>query len=298
MERLEITKMNRRTFLKKLMITGIGGILATSFSYGYARFIEPAQLTVTHHIISHPLIPKEFTGTKLLQFSDVHLGHYYELSRFRHTIKKINELQPDIVLFTGDLLDEPNKYPHIDAVANELSRIHAPLGKFSIYGNHDHGGYGTEIYRYIMEKSGFQMLVNEHVLIKRQNESFIAIAGVDDMMLGKPNFSDMIKSIPDSTYTIVLLHEPDGAIQMSRYPAHLQLSGHSHGGQVQLPFIGPLITPPLSETYYEGFYQIHHLTLYVNRGLGTTRIPLRFLSPPELTVFTLQHQALEKQDGL
>lgn len=290
MERLEITKMNRRTFLKKLLGIGAGGMLATSLSYYYARFIEPRQLTVTHHVISHPLIPEEFTGIKLLQFSDVHLGHYYGLKRFRRIIQKINELQPDIVLFTGDLLDEPNKYPHIEAVASELSRIRAPLGKFSIYGNHDHGGYGTNIYRDIMEKAGFRMLVNEHTLI-RKARSFIAIAGGDDMMLGKPDFSKMIKSIPDSTYTIVLLHEPDGAMQMSRYPAHLQLSGHSHGGQVQLPFIGPLITPPLSETYYEGFYQINHLTLYVNRGLGTTRIPLRFLSPPELTVFTLQHQA-------
>jgi uncharacterized protein len=290
MERLEITKMNRRTFLKKLLGTGVGGMLAALLSYYYARFIEPGQLTITHHIISHPLIPKEFTGIKLLQFSDVHLGHYYGLDRFRHIIKKINELQPDIVLFTGDLLDKPNKYPHIDAVARELSRVRAPLGKFSIYGNHDHGGYGTDIYRYIMEKAGFRMLVNEHALIRKER-SFIAIAGADDMMLGKPNFSEMVKSIPDSTYTIVLLHEPDGAMQTSRYPAHLQLSGHSHGGQVQLPFIGPLITPPLSERYYEGFYQISHLTLYVNRGLGTTRIPLRFLSPPELTVFTLQHQA-------
>jgi predicted MPP superfamily phosphohydrolase len=290
MEHLETVKMNRRTFLKKMVLTGVGGILATTFSYGYARFIEPAQLTVTHHIISHPLIPKEFTGTKLLQFSDVHLGHYYGLQRFHHTIAKINELQPDIVVFTGDLLHEPNKYPHIDAITDALSHIRAPLGKFSIYGNHDHGGYGTDIYRHIMEKAGFHMLVNEHVLIRRQHGRFIAIAGSDDMMLGRPNFAKMVESIPDSTYTIVLLHEPDGAIQTSRYPVHLQLSGHSHGGQIQLPFIGPLITPPLSEKYYEGFYRIRHLTLYVNRGLGTTRVPLRFLSPPELTVFTLQHR--------
>ncbi|MBA2874176.1 metallophosphoesterase [Thermaerobacillus caldiproteolyticus] len=290
MERLEVTKMNRRTFLKKSIWTGIGGMIATSFGYYYARFIEPARLTVTHHTIFHPLIPKGFTGIKLIQFSDVHLGHYYGLRRFVHTVQKINELQPDIVLFTGDLLHEPNKYAHIDDVISALAGIRAPLGKFSIYGNHDHGGYGTDTYRHIMNKAGFRMLVNEHVMIELMDKSKIAIAGVDDMMLGNPNFPEMLKNIPPSTYTIVLLHEPDGAAETSRYPVHLQLSGHSHGGQIQLPFIGPLITPPLATKYYEGFYQIGDLTLYVNRGLGTTRMPLRFLTPPELTVFTLKHQ--------
>ncbi|OQP07824.1 metallophosphoesterase [Geobacillus sp. 46C-IIa] len=289
MHRIETTKMNRRAFLKKLTRTGFAAVLATSLAYGYARWVEPSHLTVTHHTLSHPLIPKAFHGVKLLQFSDLHLGHYDSLKRFYHVIDRINALEPDLVVFTGDLLHEANRYPHAETVAEALANIRAPLGKFSVYGNHDHGGYGTDIYRRLMERAGFRVLVNEHALVHRGQEA-IAVAGGDDMMLGRPDWAKMTAGIPPATYTIALVHEPDSAIETCRYPIHVQLSGHSHGGQIQLPFIGPLITPPLSERYYEGFYHVGGLVLYVNRGLGTTRVPLRFFAPPELTVFSLTNR--------
>ncbi|MFC0296818.1 metallophosphoesterase [Geobacillus jurassicus] len=286
MHHIETTKLSRRAFLKKLARTSFRAALATAAASGYTLWIEPAELTVTHHTLSHPLIPKSFAGVKLLQFSDLHLGHYYGLERFYRVIGRINELGPDLVVFTGDLLHEANRYPHTETVAEALAGIRAPLGKFSIYGNHDHGGYGTNIYRRLMERAGFRVLVNEHVLVRRGHDA-IAIAGSDDMMLGQPDWSKMTRGIPPATYTIALVHEPDGALETRRFSIHVQLSGHSHGGQIQLPFIGPLITPPLSERYYEGFYHVGGLLLYVNRGLGTTRVPLRFLAPPELTVFSL-----------
>ncbi|MBB5323864.1 hypothetical protein HNQ34_000956 [Anoxybacillus tepidamans] len=285
-----MTPITRRTFLKKSILSLLGGMFVTSFGYYYARFIEPNRLTITSHSIFHPLIPKSFDGVKIVQFSDTHLGHYYSLAHLRRIVKQINDIKPDLVFFTGDLMDAPNKYRYADDIIPIFADIRAPFGKFCIYGNHDHGGYGTRLYRKVMTKAGFRMLVNEHVLIEQIDQSKIAIAGADDLMLGKPNFDDMLKKIPPSTYTILLLHEPDGAKEASRYGVHLQLSGHSHGGQIQLPFIGPLITPPLAVQYYEGFYQIQDMTLYVNRGLGTTRMPFRFLTPPELTVFTLKHQ--------
>jgi uncharacterized protein len=283
-------KYTRRNFLKKSFSFLISSIFLTTIGYFYARFIEPKRLTVTNHVIYHPLIPKSFDGIKIVQFSDTHIGHFYDLKQLKRVVHKINELKPDIVVFTGDLMDEPNKYPFTKHIIPILSTIQAPLGKFSIYGNHDHGGYGTDIYLDIMNKSGFRTLVNEHTFIKLVDNSKIAIAGLDDMMLGKPNFTAMTKNIPPNTYTIALLHEPDGANLTSAYSVHLQLSGHSHGGQIQVPFFGPLVTPPLAAQYYEGFYQIDNLTLYVNRGLGTTRMPFRFLSVPELTVFTLRHK--------
>jgi uncharacterized protein len=280
----------RRQFLKKSISFMISGIAFTSIGYLYARFIEPKQLVTTNHVIHHPLIPKSFDGIKIVQFSDTHLGHYYDLNRLEHVVRKINELNPDIVFFTGDLIDEPNKYPNTKQVVPILAKIKAPLGKFCIYGNHDHGGYGTDIYLDIMSKADFKTLVNEHVIVELLDKSKIAVAGLDDMMLGKPDFAAMIRNIPPNTYTIALLHEPDGANMTAAFPVHLQLSGHSHGGQIQIPLLGPLVTPPLATHYYEGFYKINHLTLYVNRGLGTTRMPFRFFSVPELTVFTLKHQ--------
>jgi len=280
----------RRGFIKNSLFFLAGSLLFTSAGYTYARLIEPKRLITNKHTIHHPLIPKKFNGIRIVQFSDTHLGHYFDLNRLAKVVEKINELQPDIVLFTGDLIHEPNKFPDAGQIIPILSKIEAPLGKFSIYGNHDHGGYGTDIFRDLMKRSGFTVLVNEHTLIELDNNNKIAIAGLDDMLLGKPDFSAMTNNIPPETYTIALVHEPDGANMTAFYPVHLQLSGHSHGGQIQLPFFGPLITPPLGNQYYEGFYKVGNLTLYVNRGIGTTRIPFRFLSAPELAVFTLTNQ--------
>ncbi|KXG10371.1 putative metallophosphoesterase [Anoxybacillus sp. P3H1B] len=290
-------QMNRRTFLKKSIGSLLGGMFIASFGYYYARFIEPSRLTISKHSITHPLIPKSFDGMTIVQFSDTHLGDYYSLERLNQLVSQINDIKPDLVVFTGDLIDAPHQYPHAHQIIPILSRIRAPFGKFSIYGNHDHGGYGTNLYRNIMNQAGFHMLVNEHAIIQLVDKSKIAIAGMDDLMLGRPHFEQTFQQIPPSTYTILLLHEPDGAIQAAHYPVHLQLSGHSHGGQIQLPFIGPLITPPLAIQYYEGFYEVGKMRLYVNRGLGTTRMPLRFLTPPELTIFTLKHQPSSASDG-
>ncbi|WP_338451888.1 metallophosphoesterase [Niallia oryzisoli] len=285
-------KMSRRKFIKKtigslltLFATGAGG-------YYYAREIEPRLLDINRYTIKHSLIPKSFNNFKIVQFSDTHLGFQYTIKQLDKLVDRINRLQPDMVFFTGDLMDEPNKYPNSDQIIPSLSKINAPFGKFAIYGNHDHGGYGTDIYKNIMDKSGFILLQNAAQEIKLLDDSRIHLIGLDDAMLGKPDLANATVNLPPDTYKILLAHEPDIAELAIDKGIHLQLSGHSHGGQVKIPFIGALITPPYSELYYEGFYELGHaqtpLTLYVNRGLGTTRLPFRFLSKPELTLFTLK----------
>ena len=286
-------KYSRRTFLKRAFSYLFGSVASISIGYAYARYIEPRQVSIVKHSITHPLIPAGFNGTKIVQFSDIHLGHNYELSHLNKNINLINELQPDIVLFTGDLIDNPLIYPEAEKIIPLLSKITAPLGKFSIYGNHDHGGYGSDQYKMIMVKSGFRVLANDYHTVKSIDNSEISIAGIDDLLLGRPDYEKTLQNNPATVYTILMIHEPDTAETSAQYNVHLQLSGHSHGGQIQLPFLGPLITPPLATKYYEGFYEIgeEKLKLYVNRGLGTTRLPFRFLSKPEITEFTLKKDA-------
>ncbi|WP_409276261.1 metallophosphoesterase [Neobacillus sp. SCS-31] len=283
-------KQTRRTFLKSL----IGGTLAVfgigAGGYFYAREIEPNLLDVQTHIIAHSLIPGQFDGTRIVQFSDTHLGFQYPLEQLKRLAQKINSLKPDMIIFSGDLMDEPNKYDTAHAIVPILKGLHAPLGKFSIYGNHDHGGYGTNLYKTIMDESGFQTLVNENVALTRNGQS-IYLAGIDDAMLGKPDIKASANGIPTGAYKILLSHAPDLADDAIEHGFHFQLSGHSHGGQIKIPFFGALVKPPFAEKYHEGFYTIAGevpLTLYVNRGLGTTRLPFRFMSKPELTVFTLK----------
>ncbi|WP_456275685.1 metallophosphoesterase [Bacillus sp. AK128] len=278
----------RRGFLKRAFGYSIGTIMTLTFGYTYARYIEPNQLETTRFTLKSPLIPKEFNGIRILQFSDTHIGHYYEMEKFSKLIDQINKEEADLVFFTGDLIDAPDTYPSPAELIPLLSSIKAPLGKFSIYGNHDHGGYGTESYKQIMEQSGFNLLMNSSTSITILGES-ITVAGLDDYMLGRPDFEQTLRTVPQDTYTILLAHEPDVAKISHSYPVQLQLSGHSHGGQVKVPFLGAIVTPPFASEYVEGLYEVGDvpLTLYVNRGLGTTRVPFRFLSKPELTIFTL-----------
>lgn len=285
------TQYTRRSFLKKAYTITISSILTTMAGYSYVRYFEPSQLEVNRYTYKSPIIPKSFNGVKILQFSDTHIGHYYDIDKFKTLIKKINKEEPDLVFFTGDLIDSPDQYKEGDSLVPLLSSIQAPLGKFAIYGNHDHGGYGTETYKKIMELSGFSLLMNSYSAIQILGEQ-IYVAGLDDYMLGRPDFEETLRDIPSDTFTIFLAHEPDVAKVSQSYPVHLQLSGHSHGGQIKIPFLGPIVTPPYATEYIEGFYEIGQvpLTLYVNKGLGTTRVPFRFLSKPEITIFTLKSE--------
>jgi hypothetical protein len=283
-------KLTRRTLLKRTFGSFLTVLGLSSGGYLYANRIEPSLLDIKRLHIKHPLIPKSFNGINIIQFSDTHLGFQYNLDQFKKLVNKINNLQPDIILFTGDLMDEPNKFRDIHQLLPMLEKLHAPLGKFCIFGNHDHGGYGSDIYRNIMESTNFTVLLNESTAIKLKDGSSIYLLGIDDAMLGNPDLPLALKNVPDNQFKILLSHAPDLADDAAMYPIQWQISGHSHGGQVKIPFIGALIKPPFAKIYPEGLYSIgddHQLTLYVNRGIGTTRLPFRFMSKPELTIFTL-----------
>jgi predicted MPP superfamily phosphohydrolase len=283
----------RRTFLKQTLGSFLTVLGLSSGGYLYANRIEPSLLDIQELQIKHPLIPNSFDGIKMIQFSDTHLGFQYNLHQFNQLVKKINSLKPDIILFTGDLMDEPNQYTEINKLMPILKKLQAPLGKYCIFGNHDHGGYGSDIYRNIMETTDFSVLLNDSAPIKLSDGSIIYLLGIDDAMLGNPNLPLTLKNVPKNSFKILLSHAPDLAETASLYPVQWQLSGHSHGGQIKIPFLGALVTPPFGQIYPEGLYSIgehNPLSLYVNRGIGTTRLPFRFMSKPELTVFTLKSE--------
>ncbi|MEW9500316.1 metallophosphoesterase [Jeotgalibacillus marinus] len=280
-------KVSRRFFLKKttgVLLTAIG---LSAGGYLYARKIEPKLVDINKKTMMHTAIPAGFNGLKIVQFSDLHMGFNYTIGDLNSLVKKINRLDPDIILFTGDLVDKPNQYEGAEALTVALEQLHANVGKYAIYGNHDRGGWGSSLYSNIMEGAGFTLLVNDVSEITIDDGTSIYIAGVDDALLGRPNIHESIYSIPRGAFTILLSHCPDLADEAKEYDIHYQLSGHSHGGQVRIPFVGSLVTPPYAEKYDAGKYNVDGLTLYVNRGIGTARLPFRFLCRPEVTVFTL-----------
>jgi uncharacterized protein len=280
--------MNRRTFLKRIL----GGVISlaglTGGSYVYAKDIEPKMLHTQKVQIKSNRIPAEFNGYKIAQFSDTHIGFHYTLEQLEELVYEINAHNPDLIVFTGDLIDHPNEYNWTNTLTETLKKLTANDGKLWIYGNHDHGGYGTDIVNQTFENANFTLLKNTHTYIERNNEK-IVIIGLDDIMLGRPNIDQALPNDSD-TFSIILVHEPDYADKVKDYSVDVQLSGHSHGGQVQLPFIGYIYTPYLAEKYVEGSYQVGNrpLQLYVSRGIGTTRLPYRFFCKPEITIYELK----------
>lgn len=281
-------KMTRRTFIKRSLTSAAAMIGLSAFGYTYARYLEPNMLNIQRYDIAHDKIPRSFHNLKILQFSDTHIGFHYDLDQFDKLIEKINAEKPELLLFTGDLVDEPQHYSFPSRLVESLKRLEAPLGKFWIYGNHDHGGYGTEKIFDVMKQGGFQLLQNQNTIIENGSQS-ITLAGVDDVMLGQPDIDRTLSSVPEGSFTLLMVHEPDVALEFQHHPVDVQLSGHSHGGQVQVPFFGYLITPPFAEHFVEGHYVLEEgLQLYVSRGIGTTRLPYRFLCRPEMSVFQLK----------
>lgn len=283
-----LTYMNRRSFLKK---TG-GFLLAligfTGGSYYYSKEIETSSLHIQKETIQSSKITSTFHNKKIVQFSDTHLGFNFSVKDLEKLVTKINDLSPDIIVFTGDLIDDPNQVNEDKGIGKTLEKLKANDGKFWIYGNHDHGGYGTEKVLYIMEQAGFTLLQNSHFILEINNEKLV-LAGVDDVMLGKPDLQTALQNTNSDSFTILLAHEPDFADETVNYPVDVQLSGHSHGGQIRLPIIGHLYTPLHAQKYVLGKYQLkNNLKLFVNGGIGTTRVPYRFLCKPEIHEYTLK----------
>jgi predicted MPP superfamily phosphohydrolase len=155
-----------------------------------------------------------------------------------------------------------------------------------VLGNHD---VATDPNRVInsLRAAGIELLGNRSVPIEGSGARFW-LAGVDDVMEKRSDLHAALHDVPASESVILLAHEPDFADYVVRFPVDLQLSGHSHGGQVRIPFVRPLWLPPLAKKYIWGLYKIGGLTLYTNPGLGTVGIPVRMNCPPEITLLTLR----------
>ncbi|MGD9567003.1 MAG: metallophosphoesterase [Sedimentibacter sp.] len=259
--------------------------------YIYARFVEPNSLKVHYENIKNSTINRESSSLKLLQFSDMHVSEFFDEKDIKHVVQKISEEKPDIVVFTGDLFEEYSSYENKDSINKiweALGEINASIGKFAIYGNHDYGGGAEQIYKEIMENSGFVILKNEKIALDEYN---VSIIGMDDSIFGKYEKSKLVELLDEESFNIVLSHEPDVIDFLLEYNIDLFLSGHSHGGQVNLPLVNSL--PLLAKKYTGGIYSFNNYrntTLYVNVGLGTSKLPLRFMAPPELSVFVLNNQ--------
>lgn len=270
--------MEKRYFVY-LFLFAIIGIIGMPL---YAFFIEPKMIITHRYTVGSNDGQK---AVKVVQLSDIHIQKKYPVAQLEKIVTKVNNENPDIILFTGDLFDNYATYGPVEEVITALKRLKAPLGKYAVWGNHDYGGGAAHIYPEVLAAADFHLLENSGVTIPLSNEKSIYIGGLDDSVLGNSSVEDTLAN-RQSDYTILLSHEPDKADDVLNQNIQLLLSGHSHGGQVKLPFFR--IKNVKAEKYFEGFYHLENdTTLYVNTGLGTTKIPARFGVPPEIAVFDL-----------
>lgn len=247
--------------------------------YCYAFEIEPNRLVTKYETIT--LSENAENEINILVFSDTHYrADFFDVSKH---VNEINKNDPDIVFFVGDLIDDYKNDP-IDSekIIEEYSKINAKYGKYTIMGNHDYGGYADKVYKEIMQKSGFELIINDSFYIEELN---INILGMDDSLLGD-EFVNIADFKMENAINILLSHEGDILPNYQEY-YDFAVSGHSHGGQINLPYLKNLVLPIGAEEYIRGYYEDDRV--YTTSGIGTTKIHARFLVTPEIVSINLKY---------
>ena len=285
--------VTRRDFLRLLKIAGLDLVLITLVGGYYLKEYEPSRLEVTDVKLKLPRLPKSFSGFRLVQISDLHFGGWMNAERLEEVFSAISSLAPDLLAITGDLTfghsrrSQQEDQERYDELIRVLS-IHT--GKYltvGANGNHDYWVDPT-VMQGIFQQGGVVDLNNAVHILKSGGEA-LCFAGVDNVWYGHDRLDLVQAQIQGDLCAILLAHEPDFADTSAldgRFD--LQISGHSHGGQIVLPFLGPPVLPRLGKKYPRGLYRVGHMFQYTNRGVGMTPPYIRFNCRPEITVFTLE----------
>lgn len=265
--------------MKKLLLILI--LLLAFWSF----FVEPNLLTMNNVTIKD----NELKGLKVVLISDLH-AKAYQKKKLLRVVEKVNEQKPDIILNTGDFVSADYKEiaMPIEKIAEELSGLKSKYGSYAVLGNHDWWEGGEKIEREL-EKNGTVVLGNENTYIKVNNKK-IYIVGVEDMTTRNINLGKALKNV--SSPAILITHSPDlfplitkPSNQRLTGKVNLVLAGHTHGGQVVLPLIGPVIVPSaFDKKYVYGMIEENGKKMFVTRGIGTSILPIRFNCIPQIVV--------------
>ena len=213
-------------------------------------------------------------------FCDVHLGGFYPEENLARIVDEINAQNADIVIFGGDFFDNYQRDKEqfdLEAIAAQLARIEAGEAKLAVFGNHDYGGGAARVFEQLFTAGGFTLLRNQSY----QSETLgLTFFGADDYLLG--SFNANLCETSSGFTPVLVCHEPDTADYFQLDGVPLMLSGHTHGGQVRLPYLTELVMPRHGEKYIKGLYTLGETQLYVSSGIGMTKRPLRLFNPPEI----------------
>jgi predicted MPP superfamily phosphohydrolase len=263
------------------ILTGIAFVLAV-----YAVLIEPNRLILRKRTVWFPNLPEKLNGLTIIHLSDLH--HRHGQRRARRVLKVVNGLEPDLICFSGDVVEHPKHGPRSVHLFEKLS---SKLGTFISPGNHDHGLiYDYDISKNMegYRKAGAVVLINENSKMTYNDTDFYMI-GVDDPQTAYDNIHQAMEGVPDEAFSIMLAHSPCMYEYAREHRVDFVLSGHTHGGQVRIPFLGaPYLNLRCKLRLDKGIFHIGNLTVHVSPGLSWVSWPIRFGVPAEITHITLQ----------
>lgn len=286
-----INSISRRDFIRIASLFGLDVLLTAILGWNYIDKIEPNWVEVSNVPLKLPRLPRAFSGFRLVQISDIHAGYWMTPERFASIVELIKEQSPDLVAVTGDVIlaygGMPDDQPVLDEFGKVFKKIADDYETIAVLGNHDYW-YDADKVKSVLERAGARVLMNSVHSLERGGER-LHIAGVDDIYENQADLDAVLSALPRDGGAILLAHEPDFAdISAATGRFDLQISGHTHGGQVSLPIIGPLVLPYLGRKYPSGLYKVEDMYQYTNRGVGMTMPTIRFNCRPEITVFTLE----------
>ena len=266
-------KIKPRRMVKILFLV----IIILFLLFLYARYINTSGLVVKETAIIDEAMNEAYNGLKIVQFSDIYYGRTTFQDDMEKLVQSINELNPDILIFTGDLFDSDNiSDEDIKLMSDYLNELQARLFKFAVIGDYDQQYIDT--YHLIMNDSGFTILDNTSKLVydnALEPINFVGLTSTSD-----------IQSLYDNDYfTITIMHQPDMVQDLPN--SNIVFAGHSLGGQIKIPFIGGIIKKDGARTYLNDYYKVDGMQLYISNGIGTENFSFRLFNKPSITLYRL-----------
>ena len=276
---------------KKIIIAVVVTVvLAMCLAFYNMVFINPKRVTVREEVITSSKLPQSFDDFMVVFFSDLHYTTSITKEELSAIVATINSFDPDVILFGGDLVDhysrnllDENEESELTSLLKEMK---ANYGKYAVLGNHDlDSEIIIENVKRILTNADFSVLRNSAVKVRNGGQGYINIVGIDSLMLGEPDVETAYKDVTNENYTIALCHTPDIFDTIPTAKTDLLLAGHSHGGQIYIPFITNYFLPDGAHNYYRGQYYKDATMLDVTNGVGTTKNDLRLFADAEIVVY-------------
>lgn len=280
-----------KKFLKIFLVLFI--LLGVTF-YLYIRYLEPSIIKINEQAIIDSRLPEEFNGLKIVHFSDIHYGNTINDKGIDKIVKKINKLSPDVIVYTGDLLNDSInlKDDNFKSLEKGLKKLKSSLKKYAVIGDADY--INKDKYVEIMSNAGFVVLENQNDLLFYKSNNPIEFIGTSSMLENELDIDKAITTETNDTeyFKIWLNHEPaiiDDIINKDLRP-NILLTGHTLGGLINIPFNGYLLKQDGIDKYTDSYYHKKKISMYVSNGLGTYKYNVRFMNTPSINLYRLYNE--------